>query len=257
MLLLVTNYYGACLVHKCHFVLSSTVLQGPVYGTEKWFSILTGMFQAPPFKLHHLLKPHPDQALAMELITFNLEAGKGREMGNCQTADAASLVIQHPSGKIERLYWSVTASEVMNTNPGHYVSLIIPLSVPEKEEEQDQEQKNKTLRYTSVKLLRPNETLTLGHAYRLITTQEVVKIMREKKRKPHAETIDDVMMHRVVHVEEPSSASETGRELDDTSKTYQARRAERHKQRAAPANPASLRPKSWQPSLRSITESPS
>jgi hypothetical protein len=90
-------------------------------------------------------------------------------MGNCQAVDAAVLVIQHPCGKIDRLYWPVTASEVMKTNPGHYVSLIIPL--PPQPQEQNHEQK--IVRFTRVKLLRPNETLNLGHAYRLITNQGI------------------------------------------------------------------------------------
>lgn len=90
-------------------------------------------------------------------------------MGNCQAIDAAALVIQHPSGKLERLYWPISASEVMRLNPGHYVSLIIPLPVAE--EDQNNEHEKKTVRFTRVKLLRPNETLTLGHAYRLVTTQ--------------------------------------------------------------------------------------
>lgn len=93
-------------------------------------------------------------------------------MGNCQAIDAAALVIQHPNGKIERFYWSVSASEVMKTNPGHYVSLIIPLPATEDDHDQDQDQeKNKTVRFTRVKLLRPTDTLALGHAYRLVTTQ--------------------------------------------------------------------------------------
>lgn len=87
-------------------------------------------------------------------------------MGNCQAIDAAALVIQHPNGKIERMYWPVSASEVMKTNPGHYVSLIIPLPVPEEEKKE-----RKTVRFTRVKLLRPTDTLVLGHAYRLVTTQ--------------------------------------------------------------------------------------
>lgn len=87
-------------------------------------------------------------------------------MGNCQAIDAAALVIQHPSGRIERLYWPVSASEVMKLNPGHYVSLIIPLPVSEEEK-----QEPKAVRFTRVKLLRPNETLALGHAYRLVTSQ--------------------------------------------------------------------------------------
>lgn len=92
-------------------------------------------------------------------------------MGNCQAVDAAALVIQHPSGRIERLYWPVVASEVMRTNPGHYVSLIIPL--PQSEEDN---REPKTVRFTRVKLLRPNDTLALGHAYRLVTTQGMLPL---------------------------------------------------------------------------------
>ncbi|XP_061370168.1 uncharacterized protein LOC133312906 [Gastrolobium bilobum] len=176
-------------------------------------------------------------------------------MGNCQAVDAAVLVIQHPCGKIERLYWPITASEVMRTNPGHYVSLIIPLPVPP----QGQNQEQKTVRFTRVKLLRSNETLNLGHAYRLLTTQEVMKVLKAKKhaktRKPQAETVDK---QHTVQPEKQSSPSEsqTGGE-SETGKTYQGMRAERHRPRAAQANPAVLRSKSWRPSLQSISESAS
>lgn len=93
-------------------------------------------------------------------------------MGNCQAIDAAALVIQHPSGKLERLYWPVTASEIMRMNPGHYVSLIIPL--PVSDHDQDDNPDQKTVRFTRVKLLRPSDTLALGHAYRLITSQGII-----------------------------------------------------------------------------------
>lgn len=88
-----------------------------------------------------------------------------RKMGNCQAIDAAALVIQHPCGRIERLYWPIPASEVMRMNPGHYVSLIIPLPVSPSSAEEN------TARFTRVKLLRPTDTLALGHAYRLLTSQ--------------------------------------------------------------------------------------
>lgn len=101
-------------------------------------------------------------------------------MGNCQAIDAAALVIQHPSGRIERLYWPISASEVMRLNPGHYVSLIIPLPASNSNSDHQQEgeiQEHKTsastVRFTRVKLLRANETLALGHAYRLVTTQGI------------------------------------------------------------------------------------
>lgn len=100
-------------------------------------------------------------------------------MGNCQAIEAAALVIQHPCGKIERLYWSISASEVMRLNPGHYVSLIIPLPSNDNQDlkndntNTNQPKVNTTVRFTRVKLLRPNDTLALGHAYRLVTTQGI------------------------------------------------------------------------------------
>lgn len=125
-------------------------------------------------------------------------------MGNCQTVDAAALVIQHPCGKLERMYWPLTASDVMKTNPGHYVSLIIPLPPLPPTAAADHSDDNRTVRFTRVKLLRPTDTLVLGRAYRLVTTQglflitylcllinfsrsfvfvfaEVVKVLRAKK----------------------------------------------------------------------------
>ncbi|EYU22469.1 hypothetical protein MIMGU_mgv11b022039mg [Erythranthe guttata] len=101
-------------------------------------------------------------------------------MGNCQAVDAAALVIQHPSGKQERMYWSIAASEVMKMNPGHYVSLIIPLPISDNGEQNSDNNKT-TVRYTRVKLLRPSDTLVLGRAYRLVTTQEVMKVLKAKK----------------------------------------------------------------------------
>ena len=94
-------------------------------------------------------------------------------MGNCQAVDAAALVIQHPSGRIDRMYWPVTASEVMKMNLGHYVSLIIPLPMTGGGENSD----DKTVRFTRVKLLRPSETLVLGRAHRLVTTQGIVHVL--------------------------------------------------------------------------------
>lgn len=177
-------------------------------------------------------------------------------MGNCQTIDAAALVIQHPSGKIERLYWSVSASYVMRANPGYYVSLIMPLPKEQEGENSNNEEKKPVL-FTRVKLLKPDDTLTLGHAYRLITTQgsffvfnglclfspcifyfmftvllcwsaflkiccvfwleEVEKVMKAKKRKARGKTVEDVEM---MHLEKENSACESEGMLD-TGRMYQ------------------------------------
>ncbi|XP_004509866.1 uncharacterized protein [Cicer arietinum] len=169
-------------------------------------------------------------------------------MGNCQAVDAAALVIQHPCGKIERLYWSVSASEVMRANPGHYVSLIMPL--PQQGQNSNNNEEKKDVVFTRVKLLKPDDTLTLGHAYRLITAQEVEKVMKAKKRKTQGRTVEGVEM---VHIEKESLACETEGMLD-TGKMYQAMRADRRRLRVSSVNPAAPRPKSWRPALQSISE---
>lgn len=102
--------------------------------------------------------------------TLLLLLSQEKEMGNCQAVDAAALVLQQPCGRIERHYAPIPASDVMKMHPGHYVSVIIPLQ-PDNDKSNRSDDRTTTVRFTRVKLLRPNETLTLGHSYRLITTQ--------------------------------------------------------------------------------------
>lgn len=94
-------------------------------------------------------------------------------MGNCQAAEAATVVIQHPGNqKIERIYWSVSAHEIMNSNPGHYVALLLTSSTMKTENGNPIKQ---------LKLLRPDDTLLIGHVYRLITFEDVLKEFAAKK----------------------------------------------------------------------------
>lgn len=167
-------------------------------------------------------------------------------MGNCQAIDAAALVIQHPSGRLERLYWPIPVSEVMRMNPGHYVSLIIPLPVSQ-EEEANHHQDRDTVRFTRVKLLRPTDTLSLGHAYRLITSQEVMKFMRAKK---YAKTKRESMKKLQHHGQD----NLTSGGKFDAHITNQELKNERQISRTSSVNAASMRSKSWRPSLQSISE---
>ncbi|KAJ9187616.1 hypothetical protein P3X46_003046 [Hevea brasiliensis] len=187
-------------------------------------------------------------------------------MGNCQAIDAAALVIQHPCGKIERLYWPISASEVMRLNPGHYVSLIIPLPLSGDQDKDNSHQKKTTVQFTRVKLLRPTDTLALGHAYRLVTTQEVMKVLRAKK---HAKMRrQQQQQQRPESVEKPQMASEK-KSLDceaenrpadtekDKEKDHQAIKSERRRPRASSITSTALRSKSWRPTLQSISEAAS
>lgn len=92
-------------------------------------------------------------------------------MGNCQAAEAATVVIQHPGNKIERIYWSVSAHEIMNSNPGHYVALVV--TSPTRTEN--------GLPLKQLKLLRPDDTLLIGHVYRLVSFEDVLKEFAAKK----------------------------------------------------------------------------
>ncbi|XAR51376.1 hypothetical protein NMG60_11005988 [Bertholletia excelsa] len=93
-------------------------------------------------------------------------------MGNCQAAEAATVVIVHPGKKLERIYWSVSAQDIMTSNPGNYVALVV--SSPMKKWDNGTPVKH-------LKLLRPNDTLLIGHVYRLISFEDVLKEFAEKK----------------------------------------------------------------------------
>lgn len=83
-------------------------------------------------------------------------------MGNCQAAEAATVLIQHPGGKIERFYWSISANEVMNLNPGHYVALVVTVQAARPENGAP---------VKKLKLLKPEDNLVIGQVYKLISIE--------------------------------------------------------------------------------------
>lgn len=126
------------------------------------------------------LLPPPSSLEKLQQVSWN--------MGNCQAIDAATLVIQHPCGKVDKFYWPVSASEIMRMNPGHYVALLIsttlcPTNTNNNKEEcpnnnsssgsssnnNNNGNSGNSVRLTRIKLLRPTDTLVLGQVYRLIT----------------------------------------------------------------------------------------
>ncbi|CAN6981101.1 hypothetical protein IGI04_038806 [Brassica rapa subsp. trilocularis] len=166
-------------------------------------------------------------------------------MGNCQTINAAALVLQHPGGKIDRYYSSISVSEIMSMYPGHYVCLIIPLTEEEEKNfpatvKRDEKKHKKGVRFTRVQLLRPTESLVLGHAYRLITSQEVMKVLREKKcaktKKHHADAMTTVKKLLEKNVPEKKQGKQ---------------------HRVLTSSASFLKSKAWKPSLQSISEATS
>ncbi|KAL5064685.1 hypothetical protein RYX36_026422 [Vicia faba] len=182
-------------------------------------------------------------------------------MGNCQAIDTASLVIQQPNGEEKRLYWPVSASEVMKTNPDHYVALLISTTLCTSKDRENCSNKshnnnNNTnpVRITRIKLLKPTDTLMLGQVYRLISTQEVTKGMWAKKqakmkRNSSESAQNSNQTKERINKEPQRSEPENNKE----------RKFEKHESRTKGTSNGGNHNKSrtWQPSLQSITESSS
>uniref|UniRef100_A0A0A8Y0D4 Uncharacterized protein n=1 Tax=Arundo donax TaxID=35708 RepID=A0A0A8Y0D4_ARUDO len=96
-------------------------------------------------------------------------------MGNCQAAEAATVLIQHPGGgRTERAYWALSAGAVMAANPGHYVAAVIT-SPPAAGDPSG------AAPVKHLKLLRPDDTLLLGRVYRLVSFEEVLRKFASKR----------------------------------------------------------------------------
>ncbi|KAJ0756404.1 hypothetical protein HanOQP8_Chr04g0134981 [Helianthus annuus] len=125
------------------------------------------------FISHTYIYTHITLLLYKHII--NKKKKKEINMGNCQAIDNASLIIQHPTGKVEKLYSAISAAEVMKLNPGHYVALLLTTtlysSTTKRNDSGDVSANPQPLRVTRIKLLRHTESLMVGHVYRLVTTQ--------------------------------------------------------------------------------------
>ncbi|XP_045792368.1 myb-like protein D [Trifolium pratense] len=187
-------------------------------------------------------------------------------MGNCQAIDTATLVIQQPNGKEEKLYWPVSASEIMKSNPDHYVALLISTTLCTSKDKENCSNKtsdnnnninnNNKVRITRIKLLKPTDTLLLGQVYRLISTQEVTKGMWAKKQaKMKRNSVSESAQKSNQIKERISDKAAKSSELEDNKET----KSERHESRTKATSNGGNHNKSrtWQPSLQSITESSS
>ncbi|KAI9086426.1 hypothetical protein K1719_031510 [Acacia pycnantha] len=165
-------------------------------------------------------------------------------MGNCQAIDTATLVIQHPNGKVERMYYSVSASQIMKTNPGHYVALLISSTLCPSQHNHHQHNINNSVRLTRIKLLKPSDSLVLGHVYRLITSQEVMRGLWAKKQAKMNKTLSET--------ERRSFELKTITRINDMENNQ-----ERKKEREGGRRRRRSNGRTWEPSLQSISESSS
>ncbi|CAL5052100.1 unnamed protein product [Urochloa decumbens] len=182
-------------------------------------------------------------------------------MGNCQAAEAATVVVQHPGGRVERLYWATSAAEVMRAHPGHYVALVTSHRAaaaadaagggkPQQPEKEQERRGGAAARVTRVKLLKPRDTLALGQAYRLITVAEVTKALQAKKEEKTRRAQQLVLQPKHAGAGEDSRPPPP--ELVDASLDQQDR--DTHRSNPSSAAHSGVRHRHWRPSLHSIAE---
>lgn len=187
-------------------------------------------------------------------------------MGNCQAIDSATLVIQHPNGRVDNLYWPVAASEIMKMNPGHYVALLLTTTLYSSTaaaaaaaaaKKSSTIVNNSTpLRITRIKLLRPTDTLVLGHVYRLVTSQEVMKGMWAKKQaKMKQQQLEGADKYGKIMTENISpDFEEEIRKSTEMEKSKQVKHERQRSRNNTAVNSGVSKPRGWQPSLKAISE---
>ncbi|OIT04914.1 PREDICTED: uncharacterized protein LOC109223731 [Nicotiana attenuata] len=190
-------------------------------------------------------------------------------MGNCQAIDNATLLIQHPNGRVDKLYWPVPANEIMKMNPGHYVALLLttttlcPPTNPStatatatttanRNNSVGKNTGNIPVRITRIKLLKPTDTLVLGHVYRLITTQEVMKGLWAKKyaKKQQQQLDSGEKQDKSTHEKFSTSQSKNGQRRSEMDNSKQVKQ-EKHR------SSTGAKPRTWHPKLHSISEATS
>ncbi|XP_047051434.1 uncharacterized protein LOC124656795 [Lolium rigidum] len=180
-------------------------------------------------------------------------------MGNCQAAEAAEVIVQHPGGKVERLYWPTPAADVMKSNPGHYVALVILRLSPDDKALTGAEAAAAgagAAKITRVKLLKPKDTLHLGQVYRLITAQEVTKALKARKNDKMRRCEAIKQQHEQLRRGAGAGTEQGGACEKDAKRDSK----DRHRSPGggiaqAQQQPAgSGRGRNWRPSLQSISE---
>ncbi|RZS25748.1 hypothetical protein BHM03_00058997 [Ensete ventricosum] len=183
-------------------------------------------------------------------------------MGNCQAPEA--VVIQHPGGREEQLYWPMSAADVMKSNPGYHVALVT-LCVSEDRGDGG----GGGVRLTRVRLLKPKDVLLLGQVYRLVTSQgsfplllvllprslSVLVLVRTDGEPPLILSF----LHRGHDGSEGEEAGEayqvSGLNALCVDVVRQVAKQERDRQRSGTQMAA--RARQWRPSLQSIAEAAS
>ncbi|CAM6086767.1 unnamed protein product [Calypogeia fissa] len=168
-------------------------------------------------------------------------------MGNCQaTADVVGVLVEHRDGRVEHLFWSVTARQIMLQYPGNYVALVPAAVVPDHKI---------PLRIASskLKLLPPDATLLVGQHYRLVSFEDVLLELSEQKIVGRSSTFGP-RSKRIY-------SEQTGEFSAHPDNDREPLQADNHRRPKMGEGPRTMRSISfanagqWRPALQSISES--
>ncbi|KAL0421822.1 UNVERIFIED_CONTAM: hypothetical protein Slati_3205100 [Sesamum latifolium] len=160
-------------------------------------------------------------------------------MGNCQAIDSATLVIQHPNGKVDKLYSPVAAAEIMKMNPGHYVALLLT-----------------TTFYSSSSAAANNNNTNIP-----LRVTQVMKGLWAKKqarmqqqRRKNGEMMTDRITSNNSDFEAVVRRSDDGHVKNITTQVKKEERHQRSRNHQTAVNSGGSKSRAWQPALKSISE---
>ncbi|XP_076949891.1 uncharacterized protein LOC143622709 [Bidens hawaiensis] len=184
-----------------------------------------------PSFLYNLI-PSRQLLILILLVHFINNSLAVLRMGNCQAAEAETVVIIHPgNNKIQRIYCSVTARHVMDLNPGHYVAAVMTSARSEN-----------GVPVKQLKLLRPDDMLLVGKVYRLVCFEDILKEFAAKK----CVKLGKLLKERGVLVNEPNASSMKS----DNGGNNSNRIKNRSRSRVGKKHHGH----EWKPALKSISE---
>lgn len=99
-------------------------------------------------------------------------------MGNCHAVDPVSATVEHPDGKVEKLYFSSSARQLMLQHPGHYVALLPPPPPPSPDGSVVHVKRK-------LKLLPPDSMLNVGSCYKLVSFEDVLSELSDNGNMAH------------------------------------------------------------------------
>lgn len=125
-----------------------------------------------------------------------------------------SATVEHPGGKVEKLYFSSSARQLMLQHPGHYVALLPP---PPSTANGDGVLGNVKRK---LKLLPPDAMLNIGSCYKLVSFEDVLSELSDNgsiahqtsRRRAHSVTSTTSKPHH------PRSPNQVSKEQSDVSK---------------------------------------